>query len=94
MKVLTVTQGKETSRYALDTLRAQHVITVDVALRPGEEAPPHHIPKHKALLVIEMRPIKVLDSEGKGQVVDHCQQREWIFDTHDEARAAVAVEEV
>lgn len=94
MKVLTITKGDEQRSFALDTVRAQHVITIDSALKPGQEAPPHHIPCHKHLVVIELRPIKALDSEGKGQVVDLCQQFEWMFDTRAEVDEAVTVDEV
>jgi hypothetical protein len=81
-------------RFALDVVRAQHIITIDSALKPGQEAPPHHIPNHKFLLVIELRPIKSLDDDGKGQVVDRCEQFEWVFDTRQEAGEAVTVDEV
>lgn len=94
MKALTITKGDEQRRFALDTVRSQHVITIDSALRPGQEAPPHHIPNHKHLVVIELRPIKSLDGEGKGQVIDLCQQFEWLYDTREEAAEAVRVEEV
>jgi hypothetical protein len=94
MKVLTVTKGNETRRFAMDTVRSQHVITIDAALKPGQEAPHHHIPNHKHLLVIELRPIKSLDGEGKGQVVDFCQQFEWMFDERRQVDEAVTVDEV
>lgn len=94
MKILTITNGNEQRRFALDTVRAQHVITIDTALQPGQKAPPHHIPNHKHLLVIELRPIKAMDEAGKGQVIDLCQQFEWMFDTRSEVDAAVTVDEV
>lgn len=94
MKTLTVTKGTEMRRFALDVVRAQHIITFDSALAPGQEAPPYHIPNHKYLLVIELRPIRALDGMGTGRVVDLCQQFEWEFDTRQEAGEAVTVDEV
>lgn len=94
MKVLKVVTDNEESRFPLDVLRAQHIARFDSALAPGAVPPAHHIPHYKWLLVVELRPIKSLDHEGRGQVVDFVQMKEWIFNTHNDARDAVTVEEV
>lgn len=88
MKVLTVTDTEKTSRYALDVVRAVHVTPLD-----GLEGDLAHL-NGKWCITVELKPIKSLDAEGKGQVVDVCQFKEWYFDSREEAETALVVDAV
>lgn len=88
MKALQVTTPAGQSRYSLDTVRAVHSVDMSTLA----EVQPEHAGKW--LLVVEQRPIKALDPDGSAQVIDHCQQKEWLFDSQDDLDAAVAVVEL
>lgn len=88
MKALQVTTPSGQSRYALDTIRAVHSVDMNTLA----EIQPEHAGKW--LLVVEQRPIKALDPAGSAQVIDHCQQKEWLFDSQAELDAAVEVVEL
>lgn len=89
MKIVTVSDDKKKSRYALDTVRAVHV----VLLENIENEELKHL-EGKWAVSVELNPIKTLDAEGKGQVVDFCQFKEWYFDTNEAAEAAISLDTV
>lgn len=88
MKVLTVTDNEKTSRYAMDTVRAVHVTPLSGLAGDLERL------NGKWCVTVELKPIKTLDDQGKGQVVDVCQFKEWYFDSNDAADAAIVVDTV
>lgn len=88
MKVFKVVGKEEESTYPMDTIRSTHLIDMNSV----KEKQPHHADKW--LLVVELRPIKIMDPSGTGQVIDHCQQKEWLFNTRAEADVAVQVADV
>lgn len=90
MQVLQITTPKAISRFNLDEVRSSHLFEVDAAHPGGEDAAADHVPDMKWLLVVELRPVKVLH-ETAGQVVDHVQQKEWLFDTKEDAEGALSV---
>lgn len=93
MKVLQITVPTAISRFALDGVRAVHIVEVDAAPPAEGDRPAGHVPDLKWLLVVELRAIKAVDPETK-QVVDYVQQKEWLFDTKADAEAAMTAEEV
>ncbi|MEN6540882.1 MAG: hypothetical protein ABFC67_14840 [Mizugakiibacter sp.] len=94
MKILTINTPNDKSQYALDTVRSVHMRLVDAAIQPGQIPLVDHVTNLKWLLYVEMRPVKRLDAEGKGQVVDVCDLKEWLFDTREELEAAVSIDTV
>lgn len=87
MKTLQVNIPTGKSQFTLDAVRAVHAVAMDTLtdIKPEDAG--------KWLLVVELRPIKVIDNETK-QVVDYCQQKEWLFDTREQIDQAVMVVDV
>ena len=82
MKFLVVTDGENVSRFAADEVRSYHIVS-----RPRvRKKPAHHV------VIVEMKPVKQLDSESHGVVVDRCREFEWRFDTFEMARDAVQMD--
>lgn len=83
MKFLEVVYGDNVSRFALDEIRSYHIVS-----RPKvRKDPAHH------LVMVEQKPVKQLDQEGHGEVVEKCQIDSWRYETYEDARAAVQIVE-
>ena len=70
-------------KFAISEVRAYHII-----YRQKVRKDPAH-----CVVLVTMKPTKAMDAHSFSEVVDHCIEYEWRYETYDDAQRAIRIED-